>query len=166
MNLIHPQVIYTDDRARGAQLTSGSPDSAGLDVAIYPRDEDGNPLDEITIVPGQPARLVHTGVRVWIGASGQRDCFGMVVPRSSVGHKLGVTFGNTAGIIDSDYQGELFVSLVMRGEEGRSAPVTLKAGDRIGQMIFLPFLRSVRHEVSEFTDATDRGTGGVGSTGR
>jgi dUTP pyrophosphatase len=159
--LIHPQIIYTDERARGRQLLRGSPDSAGLDVAIFPRDSDGNPLDEIILYAGDRPALIHTGVRIWIGA-GNQDCFGMVVPRSSVGHKLNVRFGNTAGIIDSDYQGELFVSLCLRS----GAPVILKAGDRIGQMIFLPYLRSVLHTVDDFDNITDRGTGGVGSTGR
>jgi dUTP pyrophosphatase len=162
LNPIAPQIIYVDERARDKQLMAGSADAAGLDICIFPRDEDGIPLDRITLDSGE-TRLVHTGIRVWIGAGGG-DIFGMVVPRSSVGHKLNIMLGNTTGIIDSDYQGEILLSLHNRSDRTSR---TIEAGERMAQMIFLPYLRATGIEVvTEFDSSTARGEGGYGSTGR
>lgn len=158
---IHPKIIYIDSRARGQQFNHGTALSAGYDLAVYPRHED-QPLDEITIEGGATV-LVNTGVRIWIGnGSGGDSFFGMVVPRSSVGHKLNIMLGNTTGIIDADYQGELLMSLHNRGRSS----VTLTAGTRVAQMVFVPYQRAILHEVDEFSSVSARGEGGYGSTGQ
>ncbi len=162
---IHPTIIYLDSRARGQQFNHGTALSAGYDLAVFPRLDD-QPLDEITIEGGETV-LVNTGVRIWIGnGNGGEDDFSgpddPTVPRSSVGHKLNIMLGNTTGIIDADYQGELLMSLHNRGRSS----VTLTAGTRVAQMVFVPYQRAILHEVDEFSSVSARGSGGYGSTGQ
>jgi dUTP pyrophosphatase len=156
--MIISQVIYVDARARGKQFLRGSEHAAGYDVCVFPRDADDNPLDEVVIRRGGKPTLVHSGAKLWIKEEG---FYGHVVPRSSTGHKLNIMLGNTAGVIDSDYQGELFMSLYNRGPDD----VVLRAGDRVCQIIFLPFEKAAILETDSF-EATARGEGGYGSSGR
>jgi dUTP pyrophosphatase len=84
----------------------------------------------------------------------------MLLPRSGLGHKSGIVLGNLVGLIDSDYQGPLMVSVWNRG----ASPFTINPGDRIAQMVIVPVVQ-VAFEVVEDFSATSRGTGGFGSSG-
>jgi dUTP pyrophosphatase len=85
-----------------------------------------------------------------------------ILPRSGIGHRQGIVLGNLTGLIDADYQGPILVSVWNRGGES----VTIAPGDRIAQMMFVPVIRPSFAVVEAFSDATERGAGGFGSTGR
>ena len=111
----------------------------------------------LTLAPGQ-AELVPTGIAIHIADPGLAA---MLLPRSGLGHKHGLVLGNLVGLIDSDYQGQLMVSLWNRGRE----PFTVQPGERIAQMVIVPVLRA-RFEVVDSFDESARGAGGFGHTGR
>ena len=111
----------------------------------------------ITLEPGQAA-LIPTGLSIHIGDPGLAA---MLLPRSGLGHKHGIVLGNLVGLIDSDYQGPLMVSLWNRGK----AAFTIQPMDRIAQLVVVPVLQ-VEFEVVEEFAASARGAGGFGSTGR
>ena len=85
----------------------------------------------------------------------------MILPRSGLGHKHGIVLGNLVGLIDSDYQGQLFVSCWNRGQ----TTFTIEPGERIAQMVLVPVVQAEFEIVDEFSDS-DRGAGGFGSSGR
>ena len=85
----------------------------------------------------------------------------MILPRSGLGHKHGIVLGNLVGLIDSDYQGQLFVSVWNRG----NAPFTVEIGERIAQLVVVPVVQVAFEPVEEFSPS-QRGTGGFGHTGR
>jgi dUTP pyrophosphatase len=85
----------------------------------------------------------------------------VILPRSGLGHKHGIVLGNLVGLIDSDYQGQLFVSCWNRGQE----PFTIEPGDRIAQMVFVPVIHA-RFEVVKDFEESARGAGGFGHTGK
>ena len=85
----------------------------------------------------------------------------MLLPRSGLGHKHGIVLGNLVGLIDSDYQGQIFISCWNRGSE----PFTIQPGERIAQMVFLPVYHPTLEIVAEF-NASTRGAGGFGHSGR
>lgn len=85
----------------------------------------------------------------------------MILPRSGLGHKHGIVLGNLVGLIDSDYQGQLFVSCWNRGQ----TTFTIEPGERIAQMVLVPVMQAEFEIVDEFSDS-DRGDGGFGSSGR
>ncbi len=114
-------------------------------------------LDEsLTIDPGQ-THLVPSGIAVHMADPGLAA---MVLPRSGLGHKKGIVLGNLVGLIDSDYQGQVMISIWNRGNE----TVTVEPGDRIAQMVFVPVQR-VQFEIVEEFEASVRGEGGFGHTG-
>jgi dUTP pyrophosphatase len=124
--------------------------AAGLDLVAC--------LDEhLHIAPGD-THLVPTGMAVHMADDGMAA---VLLPRSGLGHKHGIVLGNLVGLIDSDYQGQVFVSVWNRGRE----PFTIEPGDRIAQMVFVPVLRADFEVVDEF-EASRRGAGGFGHTGR
>jgi dUTP pyrophosphatase len=124
--------------------------SAGFDLCAC--------IDEhIHIAPGE-THLIPTGVAIHIKEPGVAA---MLLPRSGLGHKHGIVLGNLVGLIDSDYQGQVLISLWNRG----SAPYPLEPGDRIAQMIFVPVIPTEFDVVDEFS-GTGRGAGGFGHTGR
>jgi dUTP pyrophosphatase len=84
----------------------------------------------------------------------------VLLPRSGLGHKHGIVLGNLVGLIDSDYQGQIFVSCWNRGRE----PFTIEPGDRIAQMVFVPIVQAEFAVVADF-EASQRGAGGFGHTG-
>jgi dUTP pyrophosphatase len=127
--------------------TSGS---AGLDLRAC-MDED------ITLKPGETT-LIPTGIAIHID---DPSLAAMILPRSGLGHKHGIVLGNLVGLIDSDYQGQLFVSCWNRGSES----FVITVGERIAQMVIVPIVQVGFEEVDEFS-VTDRGTGGFGHTGR
>jgi dUTP pyrophosphatase len=110
----------------------------------------------LTLGPGA-AELIPTGVSIYIA---NPDLAAVLLPRSGLGHKNGIVLGNLVGLIDSDYQGPLMVSLWNRS----AAPFSINPGDRIAQMVFVPIAR-VEFEVVDDFSATSRGTGGFGSSG-
>jgi dUTP pyrophosphatase len=110
----------------------------------------------LCLAPGA-AELIPTGISIFIG---QPDLAAVLLPRSGLGHKNGIVLGNLVGLIDSDYQGPLMVSVWNRG----SAAFTINPGDRIAQMVFVPVVQ-VGFEVVEDFAATSRGAGGFGSSG-
>ena len=111
----------------------------------------------LTIQPGETA-LIPTGIAIHMGDPGLAA---MLLPRSGLGHKHGIVLGNLVGLIDSDYQGQVFVSCWNRGAE----PFTIEIGERIAQMVFVPVVRAQFECVDEFEDSA-RGAGGFGHTGR
>lgn len=112
--------------------------------------------DEIQITPGETV-LIPTGISIYIQDPGLAAT---ILPRSGLGHKHGIVLGNLVGLIDSDYQGPLMVSLWNRG----STTFNINIGDRIAQLVLLPIVQTEFEIVDEFT-TTDRGTGGFGHTG-
>lgn len=124
--------------------------AAGLDLCAC--------IDEpLTIRPGE-THLVPTGFAIHIG---EHYLAAMILPRSGLGHKNGIVLGNLVGLIDSDYQGQIFVSVWNRGRE----TYTIEPGERIAQMIFAPVVR-VDFEVVEEFEESHRGHGGFGHTGK
>lgn len=124
--------------------------SAGIDLRVC--------LDKpITIAPGS-CELLSTGIAVYIA---DPNYAAMILPRSGLGHKHGIVLGNSVGLIDSDYQGELKISCFNRGH----ADFTVESGERIAQMIFVPVSQVQFEIVPEFIE-TARGAGGFGHTGR
>ena len=111
----------------------------------------------ITLEPGQ-TELIPTGMAIYIE---DPSLCAMILPRSGLGHKHGIVLGNLVGLIDSDYQGQLFVSCWNRGD----TTFTIEPGERIAQLVLVPVVQGDFEFVDEFT-ATDRGEGGFGSSGR
>lgn len=135
----------------GNQLPNyATPGSAGLDLRAC--------LDvPLTLNPGE-TRLIPTGLAIHLADPGYAA---MILPRSGLGHKHGVVLGNLVGLIDSDYQGELMVSLWNRGQE----PFTVQPLERIAQMVIVPVIQAKFRLVQEFGQS-QRGAGGFGSTGK
>lgn len=107
-------------------------------------------------IPEKEVAFVNTGTRLEI----PEGYFGMLVPRSSIA-KRGLTLNNSVGIIDSDYQGDLLMAY--RNISGATQFIT--AGERIGQVIFVPYAKAFLNKVEEFEEVTERGEGGFGHTG-
>jgi deoxyuridine 5'-triphosphate nucleotidohydrolase len=110
----------------------------------------------LVLNPGN-AELIATGISIFIADPGLAA---MLLPRSGLGHKNGIVLGNLVGLIDSDYQGPLMVSVWNRG----TSAFTINPGDRIAQMVIVPVVQ-VEFEVVEDFSATARGAGGFGSSG-
>jgi deoxyuridine 5'-triphosphate nucleotidohydrolase len=111
----------------------------------------------LEIAPGE-THLIPTGLAIHIEEQGLAA---MLLPRSGLGHKHGIVLGNLVGLIDSDYQGQVFVSCWNRGD----TPFTVEPGERIAQMVIVPVVHADFEIVDEFVDS-DRGAGGFGHTGR
>ena len=124
--------------------------SAGLDLRAL--------LDvPLTLAPGE-TQLIRTGLAIYIADPGYA---GLILPRSGLGHKHGIVLGNLVGLIDADYQGELMISCWNRG----SVAFTLEPGERLAQYVLVPVVQASFEVVEEF-HASERGTGGFGSSGR
>jgi dUTP pyrophosphatase len=124
--------------------------SAGLDLRAC--------LDApVTLKPGE-STLVSSGIAIHLD---NPKYAAMILPRSGLGHKHGIVLGNLIGLIDSDYQGQIFVSVWNRGQ----AEFTIQPMERIAQMIVVPVLQVEFNVVSDFV-ASSRGEGGFGSTGK
>ncbi len=113
--------------------------------------------DEMSILPGE-TELIPTGIAIHIG---DPTLAAVILPRSGLGHKHGIVLGNLVGLIDSDYQGQLFVSTWNRGQQS----FQLKPGERLAQLVFVPVVQAGFEIVDEF-DQSDRGEGGFGHSGR
>ena len=110
----------------------------------------------IQVTPGETV-LIPTGISIYIQ---DPNLAATILPRSGLGHKHGIVLGNLVGLIDSDYQGPLMVSLWNRG----SSSYEVNVGDRIAQLVIVPIVQTEFEIVEEFT-ATNRGSGGFGHTG-
>ena len=139
-----------DQRLRDSPPSYATPGSAGLDLRACTD-------DAISVLPGQTV-LVPTGIAIHLADSGLAA---MILPRSGLGNKHGIVLGNLVGLIDSDYQGQLMVSVWNRSSEA----FTIHPLDRIAQLIIVPVLQVGFNVVDEFV-SSDRGVGGFGSTGR
>jgi len=119
-------------------------------------------VDETVSIESQaPAILINSGIAI---SFGDMSIAGLVLPRSGLGHKKGLVLGNTVGLIDPDYSGEILISVWNRNQAG-SPPIEIQAGERIGQMVFVPIVRPEFDVVGDFSQQTLRGAGGFGSTG-
>lgn len=123
--------------------------SAGVDLRAC--------LDENTVLNPGATLLIPTGLAIHIDSAHAA----LILPRSGLGHKHGVVLGNLVGLIDSDYQGQIFVSCWNRGDKA----FTIEVGERIAQMVFVPITQVEFTQVDEFTESA-RGAGGFGHTGR
>ena len=130
-----------------AYATEGS---AGMDLRAC--------IDEcVEIKPGE-TQLIPTGLAIHVA---DPSLAAVLLPRSGLGHKHGIVLGNLVGLIDSDYQGQLFVSCWNRGD----TTFEISVGERIAQMVFVPVVQASFEVVDEF-DSSDRGAGGFGHSGR
>lgn len=127
--------------------TSGS---AGLDLRAMLQ-------EATTLQPGQTL-LIPTGLAIYIE---DPSLAAIILPRSGLGHKHGIVLGNLVGLIDSDYQGQLFVSVWNRGK----SDFTIEVGERIAQLVVVPVVQVAFETVDEFGES-ERGSGGFGHTGR
>lgn len=124
--------------------------SAGVDLRAC--------LDEsVSVGPGETV-LIPTGMAIHIG---DPSLAAVLLPRSGLGHKHGIVLGNLVGLIDSDYQGQVFVSCWNRGSE----TFVVQPGERIAQMVLVPVVQA-RFEVVEDFEESERGVGGFGHSGR
>ena len=130
--------------------TYASEGSAGLDLRACIN-------DPVVINPGK-TELIPTGISIFIKDPGYA---GLILPRSGLGHKHGIVLGNLVGLIDSDYQGELFISTWNRG----TSSFTINSLDRIAQLVIVPVSQATFNLVSDYSKS-DRGDGGFGSTGK
>lgn len=123
--------------------------SAGLDLQAC--------VDESLLIEPNQTVLIPTGMAIHIA---DPQLAAVILPRSGLGHKHGIVLGNLVGLIDSDYQGQLFVSCWNRSSE----PFTINSGDRIAQLVFVPIVQVGFEVVEDFADSR-RGAGGFGHTG-
>jgi dUTP pyrophosphatase len=117
--------------------------------------------DPLPVHPQEKAILISAGMAISMLTE---TMAALVLPRSGLGHKKGIVMGNGTGLIDSDYQGTLFISCLNRSAIG-SDPVVIMPGERIAQLMFVPVLKPTFSLVAEFSARTERGSGGFGSTG-
>ena len=143
-------VRILDPRMAAQMPAYATPGSAGLDLRAC--------LDApLVLAPGE-AQLIGTGLAIHIADPGLAA---MILPRSGLGHKHGIVLGNLVGLIDADYQGPLMVSCWNRG----AATFTVQPFERIAQLVIVPVVQAAFRVVDSF-DASERGSGGFGSTGR
>ena len=143
-------VKLLDARLRDQPPHYATAGAAGLDLRACI----ATPMD---IQPGETV-LVPTGMAIHLADPGLAA---MILPRSGLGHKHGIVLGNLVGLIDSDYQGQLMVSMWNRGKEA----FTIQPFERIAQMVIVPVVQATFNLVEEFSDS-HRGEGGFGSTGK
>ena len=144
------QVKILDERIRSMLPHYASAGSAGLDLRAC--------LDKALVLQPGESQLVPSGIAIHIGDPGYAA---IVLPRSGLGAKNGIVLGNLVGLIDSDYQGPLMVSLWNRA----AAAFTIQPLDRIAQLVLVPVLQVEFEVVQEFA-ASARGASGFGSTGK
>ena len=143
-------VRILDPRIREVLPQYATAGAAGLDLRAC--------LDApLTLMPGD-SQLVPSGIAIHIGDPGFAA---IVLPRSGLGAKHGIVLGNLVGLIDSDYQGQIFISVWNRG----NAAFTIQPMDRIAQLVVVP-VQQVEFDVVEEFNSSYRGAGGFGSTGR
>ena len=140
-----------DERIREHMPVYATAGSAGLDLRAC--------LDAPLTLQPNAWQLVPTGMAVHLNDPGYAA---LLLPRSGLGHKHGIVLGNLVGLIDSDYQGQLMVSVWNRSNE----PFTVEPLERVAQMVIVPVVQAQFNVVDDFAQASARGAGGYGSTGR
>jgi dUTP pyrophosphatase len=144
------EVKILDRRLREQLPQYATPGSAGLDLRAC------LPLAR-TLDPGE-TELIPSGIAIHLE---DPRLAAMILPRSGLGHKHGIVLGNLVGLIDSDYQGQIFVSTWNRGK----APFTIEPMERLAQLVVVPVVQ-VEFDIVEEFRASTRGAGGFGSTGK
>ena len=144
------QVRILDERIRGMLPHYATAGAAGLDLRAC--------IDAPLTLGAGESQLVSSGIAIHVGDPGHAA---IILPRSGLGSKHGIVLGNLVGLIDSDYQGPVMISVWNRG----AAPFTLQPLDRIAQLVVVPVVQVEFDVVEEFAAST-RGAGGFGSTGR
>lgn len=139
-----------DDRLKDNLPAYATPGAAGLDLRAC--------LAAPTELAPGATTLVPTGIALHIADPGLAA---LILPRSGLGHKQGIVLGNLVGLIDSDYQGQIFVSVWNRGH----APFTIQPLERIAQLVIVPVVQASFNVVDSFEES-ERGAGGFGSTGK
>ncbi len=147
--LMNIELKILDPRVSENLPKIATPGSAGADLRAL--------LDTpLVLAPGE-TKLVHTGIAIHIGDA---HYAAVILPRSGLGHKKGIVLGNLVGLIDSDYQGEIMVSLWNRS----GISCTIEPMERIAQLVVIPVVQPEFTVVDAFADS-ERGTGGFGSSG-
>jgi dUTP pyrophosphatase len=144
------EVKILDERMRGLLPHYATAGAAGLDLRAC--------LDAPLVLPAGDSQLVSSGMAIHLGDPGYAA---VILPRSGLGAKNGIVLGNLLGLIDSDYQGPLMISLWNRGK----AAFTIQPLDRIAQLVVVPVVQVELQVVEQFA-ASARGAGGFGSTGK
>jgi dUTP pyrophosphatase len=116
----------------------------------------------LVLKPQAAAVLVPTGIALHMNDAG---LCAVILPRSGLGHKRGLVLGNSAGLIDADYTAQCFISVWNRNPVESGQDIVIQPGDRIAQMLFLPVVRPQFEVVDQFSQQSERGDGGFGSTG-
>ena len=148
VKLLNPKIGQDPNFPLPTRATDGS---AGIDLRAC--------IDEpITIKAGE-TKLIGTGLSIYIA---DPNYAGIILPRSGLGHKHGIVLGNLIGLIDADYQGELMVSVWNRS----TTDFVLEPAERMAQYMVVPVVRPSFEIVDEFSDVSERGAGGFGSSGR
>ena len=143
-------VKVLDPRMADQLPSYATPGSAGLDLRAC--------MDEPLTLEPNAWKLIGTGIAIYLRDAGYAA---MILPRSGLGHKHGIVLGNLVGLIDSDYQGQLMVSCWNRSD----VAFTIQPMERIAQLVIVPVVQASFRVVADF-DASARGAGGFGSTGR
>lgn len=147
VKILNPKIGTDPNFPLPTRATDGS---AGIDLRAC--------IDEpITIHAGE-TKLIGTGLAIYIA---DPNFAGIILPRSGLGHKHGIVLGNLVGLIDADYQGELMVSVWNRSE----TDFVLNPAERMAQYMVVPVVRPSFDIVDEFSDISERGAGGFGSSG-
>lgn len=148
VKILNPKIGQDPNFPLPTQATLGS---AGIDLRAC--------IDTPLVIKAGQTHLVGTGLSIYIS---DPNYAGLILPRSGLGHKHGIVLGNLVGLIDSDYQGELMVSVWNRSQ----SDFTLNPAERMAQYVVVPIVRPVFEIVSEFDQTSVRGVGGFGHTGR
>lgn len=147
VKLLNPKIGSDPNFPLPTRATDGS---AGIDLRAC--------IDEPVVIKAGETKLIGTGMAIYIK---DPNFAGIILPRSGLGHKHGIVLGNLVGLIDADYQGELMVSVWNRSE----TDFTLNPAERMAQYMVVPVVRPSFEIVDEFSDDSERGTGGFGSSG-
>ena len=148
VKILNPKIGQDPNFPLPTRATDGS---AGIDLRAC--------IDApITIKAGE-TKLIGTGLSIYIA---DPNYAGIILPRSGLGHKHGIVLGNLVGLIDADYQGELMVSVWNRS----TTDFVLEPAERMAQYMVVPVVRPSFEIVDEFSDVSERGAGGFGSSGR
>lgn len=147
VKLLNPKIGSDPNFPLPTRATDGS---AGIDLRAC--------IDEPVVIKAGETKLIGTGMAIYIK---DPNFAGIILPRSGLGHKHGIVLGNLVGLIDADYQGELMVSVWNRSD----TDFTLNPAERMAQYMVVPVLRPSFEIVDEFSDDSERGAGGFGSSG-